>query len=502
MPRPRRHAGAVGGVQDCFLHEEEGNRRRCRGYLLCNRWLGQNPESLARIDPLFGPAILSHTRYMGPNIRTSSLLSAGPCTQRVTTRGRGGGGRSPSAPMAALALALVCDEPAGREFVLAQLEAARTGGGGPLLLGRSQARCDIQIPVHAAAEDADEGAKRAWLNVSRVHAKLHRTVEGWRIDDNASINGVFVNGVRVTQRVIQPGDRLTIGCGRNVAVGDSLVTAPAASLCLTVRRLGGEAGAPLPAEGSNLAGAPRLCTNDGSSPVVVEPSSSPASTASQAPEHESSAKAAAAAAAAAILSPSIPRGGEFASESQPRATTATVSAVAPAAEPAADSAADTSANGAPRITQDQQNAQDSDAQDSDDAPDGAIAGQVHSDEAWRASGDAVADELQCAVCCYTLLEPYSLQCSHSFCGPCLYGWLCSRRDTAAAKRKRKRAAAAAERPEWPCPVCRAPITTRPIYVRGLRAAVSADSHPDRPPICPPAYPVCALASPMHALCPG
>jgi len=47
--------------------------------------------------------------------------------------------------------------------------------------------------------------------VSRQHAILERTAEGYVIVDMASRNGVLVNGARVTRSVLRPGDVVAIG---------------------------------------------------------------------------------------------------------------------------------------------------------------------------------------------------------------------------------------------------------------------------------------------------
>ena len=47
--------------------------------------------------------------------------------------------------------------------------------------------------------------------VSRTHAALERTSEGFRIQDLGSTNGTFVNEVRVDSRLLQPGDRIQVG---------------------------------------------------------------------------------------------------------------------------------------------------------------------------------------------------------------------------------------------------------------------------------------------------
>lgn len=51
-------------------------------------------------------------------------------------------------------------------------------------------------------------------NVSRQHAMLERTREGWVILDMASTNGVFVNGTRVTRALVRVGDVVVIGPAR------------------------------------------------------------------------------------------------------------------------------------------------------------------------------------------------------------------------------------------------------------------------------------------------
>jgi predicted component of type VI protein secretion system len=48
-------------------------------------------------------------------------------------------------------------------------------------------------------------------NVSRRHAELRRDDEGWRVVDLGSTNGIKVNGRRVDQQTLSPGDRVTIG---------------------------------------------------------------------------------------------------------------------------------------------------------------------------------------------------------------------------------------------------------------------------------------------------
>jgi hypothetical protein len=48
-------------------------------------------------------------------------------------------------------------------------------------------------------------------NVSRRHAELRRDESGWHVMDLGSTNGIKVNGQRVNQAELSPGDRITIG---------------------------------------------------------------------------------------------------------------------------------------------------------------------------------------------------------------------------------------------------------------------------------------------------
>jgi FHA domain/Domain of unknown function (DUF1707) len=64
-----------------------------------------------------------------------------------------------------------------------------------LLLGRSRS-CDLILATPA---------------VSRRHALLERTADGWRITDLHSTNGTFVAGARVESARIDVGARLRLG---------------------------------------------------------------------------------------------------------------------------------------------------------------------------------------------------------------------------------------------------------------------------------------------------
>lgn len=62
-------------------------------------------------------------------------------------------------------------------------------------MGR-ESSCDLSLPDAA---------------VSRCHATLERTADGFMLRDQGSTNGTFVNEARVESRLLQPGDRVQVG---------------------------------------------------------------------------------------------------------------------------------------------------------------------------------------------------------------------------------------------------------------------------------------------------
>jgi pSer/pThr/pTyr-binding forkhead associated (FHA) protein len=63
------------------------------------------------------------------------------------------------------------------------------------VIGRRE-DCDIRIPLG---------------EVSRKHCRLIMEADALRVEDLGSSNGTFLNGQRVQESVVQPGDRLQIG---------------------------------------------------------------------------------------------------------------------------------------------------------------------------------------------------------------------------------------------------------------------------------------------------
>ena len=48
-------------------------------------------------------------------------------------------------------------------------------------------------------------------SVSRTHAEIVLTPEGYRIRNLSTVNGTFVNGDQVTEHLLQDGDRMLVG---------------------------------------------------------------------------------------------------------------------------------------------------------------------------------------------------------------------------------------------------------------------------------------------------
>jgi adenylate cyclase len=81
-------------------------------------------------------------------------------------------------------------------------ELVPTGNGAPIALIRPRLRlgrresCDICLP---------------YPNVSGLHCELVFHKGRWTIRDLNSTNGVKVNGARILEKLLHPGDRISIG---------------------------------------------------------------------------------------------------------------------------------------------------------------------------------------------------------------------------------------------------------------------------------------------------
>ncbi|MCB0218132.1 MAG: sigma 54-interacting transcriptional regulator, partial [Chrysiogenetes bacterium] len=73
--------------------------------------------------------------------------------------------------------------------------------------GRFELRARRQII--GSAPEADVSIPEEFI--SRAHAAIAPTADAWRIHDLGSTNGILVNGTRVSEAALRPGDELTLG---------------------------------------------------------------------------------------------------------------------------------------------------------------------------------------------------------------------------------------------------------------------------------------------------
>lgn len=59
--------------------------------------------------------------------------------------------------------------------------------------------------------DAGNPVQLSMPEVSKQHAFLKRTPEGWCVRDLGSRNGLFLNGSKVREALLQDGDKLMVG---------------------------------------------------------------------------------------------------------------------------------------------------------------------------------------------------------------------------------------------------------------------------------------------------
>ena len=78
-----------------------------------------------------------------------------------------------------------------------------------------EGRVDLSFPVSEAGarigRDSDNHVQLVSPDVSKHHATLVHTGNGWHLRDAGSRNGTFVNGRRVQDAFLHNGDRITVG---------------------------------------------------------------------------------------------------------------------------------------------------------------------------------------------------------------------------------------------------------------------------------------------------
>ena len=97
--------------------------------------------------------------------------------------------------------------------------ATGASGSGPRLVAVQGPYMGSIYPLDADAvvmgrEESNAIAFPQDSTVSRRHARIEKTDGGVRIVDEGSSNGTFVNGAKITDQVLQPGDEVQIGSTR------------------------------------------------------------------------------------------------------------------------------------------------------------------------------------------------------------------------------------------------------------------------------------------------
>ncbi len=74
---------------------------------------------------------------------------------------------------------------------------------------------ELRVPVAESGasigRDAGNAVQLTSPEVSKRHAFLHHTPQGWSIRDLGSRNGLLVNGSRVQEAILRNGDQVLIG---------------------------------------------------------------------------------------------------------------------------------------------------------------------------------------------------------------------------------------------------------------------------------------------------
>lgn len=91
---------------------------------------------------------------------------------------------------------------------------------------------DLVLPdaLFTLGREKDNGLVLDSNEISRHHARLARTAEGWTVEDLGSSNGTYVNGVRVARHLLQEGDVIGLGSLRMTFFRGLPPPAPAVTL--------------------------------------------------------------------------------------------------------------------------------------------------------------------------------------------------------------------------------------------------------------------------------
>lgn len=99
-------------------------------------------------------------------------------------------------------------------------------------------RFELEEPVVWVGRDRSNAVQLHDSEVSRIHAELRRTEQGYTIRDLGSSNGTFVNGRRVHEQPLRSGDQLQLG--RSLLLFTGTPAEPIAALAEAVQVAAGE----------------------------------------------------------------------------------------------------------------------------------------------------------------------------------------------------------------------------------------------------------------------
>jgi pSer/pThr/pTyr-binding forkhead associated (FHA) protein len=88
-------------------------------------------------------------------------------------------------------------------------------GASAVLLVKSGFYEGLEVPLEGAQTVIGRGRSAdivlAEATISREHAAIGRSAEGWYVEDLGSTNGSYANGGRIKRHSLKPGDEIVLG---------------------------------------------------------------------------------------------------------------------------------------------------------------------------------------------------------------------------------------------------------------------------------------------------
>jgi hypothetical protein len=141
------------------------------------------------------------------------LLGAGAAGAAAGGGALAAAGRRRSARRRTAALVDPTQYPVGPAFQAAAPDTTTAHAPARLLViqGQTNARwLDLTMPVAGLGRGGGTTLQLQDAAASRHHARLSWTEQGWLLEDLQSRNGTYVNGERITSRLLHPGDQIQI----------------------------------------------------------------------------------------------------------------------------------------------------------------------------------------------------------------------------------------------------------------------------------------------------